>query len=508
MTEWTVASLLQVATRYLAAKVPDSPRLDAELLLAEALGLERVQLYVQHDRPLSVEEVSAFRKLTARRAKGEPIAYILGRASFRYLDLFVSRPVLIPRPETEELVEAALEELRLRPPFLPDGVSDAWGSPVVADVGTGSGAIALSLAFEAGIKVTAVDSSPEALEVARRNSELLGAEAAATMKQGDLLEGIPPGRLRLIVSNPPYVTDSEYEQLDRQVREFEPAAALRAGPEGLDVLSRLIPAAARVLSPGGTLLLEVGHTQAGLVADLARSAGFAFVQIRHDLSGKERVVRAVRPGALLRTADDLTPWETGALKAALAEGAVIGLPTDTVYGLAARWDSGAGVRAVFTAKGREPDRPVAALFPSAASVRHHLTDLDDTTIRVLERLLPGPYTFVVATRVPRPPLVGTEDSLGVRVPDHPALLSLLGRLEMPVAATSANFSGRPDVAAVEEADPALLAHCAVAFRGRGGGEASTVVDLRPLVAGGAPVVLREGAVSEAEMRSRVAAALE
>jgi len=518
---WTIGRLLETAAGYLRDKGLSSPRLDAELLLAEILGLERIRLYTDFDRPLATGEVDGFRKLISRRARHEPVAYILGRAHFRHLLLDVTPAVLIPRPETEELVEAALQSLRLRPPW--DALRGRGGAgtaaeaapsassaaPLAADVGTGSGAIALCLAQEGGLRVLATDTSAEALQVAARNSSRLGLDALVEFRQTDLLAGVAEGSLHLIVSNPPYVASGDMASLSPDIRLFEPAAALDAGSDGLAVFRSLLPQAAEALCPGGSVLLEVGDGQAAAVAALAREAGFAVVTVHKDLSQKDRIVGAILPGVSTTAPGDLDAAQTAALGAALAAGAVIGVPTDTVYGIAARWDSPAGIRRLFAAKGRPPEQPVAVLFPSVDAVTDALSDLCASSRAVLEALLPGPFTFVVATTVARPAHVGTADSLGVRVPDHPALLALLRLLRTPLAATSANLSAREDAVALDDVDPALLAHCSIALAasgaGRGPGPPSTVVDLRPLAAGAAPAILREGAVSAAAVLQRIAA---
>ncbi len=219
-------------------------------------------------------------------------------------------------------------------------------------------------------------------------------------------------------------------------------------------------------------------------------------------------MEATLPGAPALAPDDLGGAEVRALRAALDAGAVIGVPTDTVYGLAARWDLAAGIRRLFAAKQRSPEQPVAVLFRSVDAVAASLPDLDPTAARVLAALLPGPYTFVVATSVPRPDRVGTPDSLGIRIPDHPDLLRLLAAIDVPLAATSANVAGLPDVAVAGQVDPMVLAHCTLAIVPAPGsaevaGIASTVVDLRPLAGGEAPLVLREGAVSSDEVMARI-----
>ncbi|MCX8032051.1 MAG: peptide chain release factor N(5)-glutamine methyltransferase [Thermoleophilia bacterium] len=520
----TIGSILESAALYLREKGSSSPRLDAELLLAKVLGTDRVRLYIEFDRPLEPDEVAQFRELVRRRAAHEPVAYILGQAHFRRLTLAVSRDVLIPRPETEELVEVALEVLRRRPVRVEENPLE----PVVADVGTGSGAIALSLASEAGIPVFATDISPSALEIAKYNAGKLGLDSLVRFIQCDLLAAFGDQTLNLIVSNPPYVARADFPLLSPDIRMYEPSVALDGGPDGLEVIGRLVPEAARVLRPGGVLLMEIDESQARRVTELAYSCGFAFVTVHRDLSQKERIIEAVMPGAPILSLDDLDDRFLKELREALAAGAIIGIPTDTVYGIAARWDSREGVERLFVAKGRSASAPVAVLFCSVEQVIANLPDIDEKAVRVLRALLPGPYTFVVATKTPRPPLVGTEDSLGVRVPDYPAVLGLIDRLGIPLAATSANPSGQADVRRAEEVDRSVLAHCSVALdlprQGGGFGETesarsdaanvltsravpSTVVDLRPLTEGGAPKILRQGAVPAAVVTELIARAL-
>lgn len=554
MESWTIGSLLDTATGYLRDKDSDSPRLDAELLLAEVLSLDRVGLYTEFDRPLTAGEVDGYRTLVARRAAHEPVAYILGRAYFRHLCLTVTPAVLIPRPETEELVEVALASL-LRRPFLKRSVGRPAGSPgdgtdggappataggapdsslpatvfpgakgwdgavegpsslpFVADVGTGSGAIALSLAQEAGATVLAVDNSAEALAVAARNAAAAGLESLVRFERGDLLEKVPTSSLHLVVGNPPYVRSGDLVSLAPDIRLFEPEAALDGGPDGLAVFRRLMPEASRVLRPGGSLIVEVGDGQAQMVAEMARAAGFCLTTVHEDLTRRARIVEATLPGAEVMGLEDMDEEGIYHLREALSVGAIIGLPTDTVYGIAARWDSPLGVRTLFAAKGRPPDRPVQVLFPSVEAIEEALPDLDETSARVLRHMLPGPFTFIVATDISRPPDIGTAESLGVRVPGHLPTLALLRILNVPLAATSANLSGAESVSTLTEVDPVVLAHCTVAFaqgtlEARGSDEtsaASTVVDLRPLSAGGPAVVIREGVVKERTVRARIA----
>lgn len=279
-----------LAAGHLKASGSESPRLDAELLLGEALGLDRVQLYVQHDRPLTSSELDRYRKLVARRARREPIAYILGRKEFRSLEFNVDSRVLIPRPETEHLVQAAVNELRRRFP--------GEGRLLVADIGTGSGAVAAGIAAEeARAEIVAVDIDAGALEVARANLERHGLADRVRLRLSDLLEGIAGERFHAVVSNPPYVSEEAWRALAPDVREFEPRRALVGGEDGLAVIRRLVAQVAEALLPGGFFACEIGWDQGEKVRALGEQAGFATIDILPDLAGRDRVVvMAKEPG--------------------------------------------------------------------------------------------------------------------------------------------------------------------------------------------------------------------
>jgi release factor glutamine methyltransferase len=263
---------LAAAVDALEAAGCDTPRLDAELLVADALGCDRASLYADLGRTIEPGAARAFAGAVRRRVRREPVAYILGRAHFRELELAVDHRVLIPRPETELLVELARDGQR------------------VLDVGTGSGAIALSIAHErAGVRVSGTDDSPGAVEVARANAGRLGLEAEFMI--ADLVAG---GPYDLIVSNPPYVRDSEWAGLAPEITLYEPPEALLAGPDGLDAIRLLVPAAAAVLAGGGTLGVEVGQGQSRAVEALFEKAGLRSVKTRRDLAGIPRVVKGRR----------------------------------------------------------------------------------------------------------------------------------------------------------------------------------------------------------------------
>jgi release factor glutamine methyltransferase len=253
----------------LAAAGCDTPRLDAELFLAEALGVGRERLVLDRDDPLPAHAVRRYRELVARRVAREPVAYILGRREFRRITLAVDRRVLIPRPETELLVELGLG--------LPAGLT-------VADVGTGSGAVALALKDERpDLTVRGLDVDADALEVARANATRLGLEVEFT--QADLLDG---RRYDAVLANLPYVPSGA--ELAPEIAGFEPAGALFAGTDGLEVVRRLVALAGSSSPPPSLLALETGPEQTRAVGKLMTAAGFATVEVLADLAGRERVV--------------------------------------------------------------------------------------------------------------------------------------------------------------------------------------------------------------------------
>lgn len=280
-TDWTVQRMLAWMTQDFAALSLPSPRLDAELLLSHALGCDRVRLYMDMQRPLDAAERDAIRTLVIRRRRCEPVAYILGRKEFYRRWLEVTPAVLVPRPDTEILVDRALE-------LLPTGPAE------VLDLCTGSGAVALSLALERPeLRVDATDLSGEALAVAARNAASLGVQDRVRLHQGDLFAALPPQRYAMVVANPPYIAERDWSQLARDITEHEPRLALVSGADGLQLLRRLCAEVADHLQPGGHALFEVGHDQAREVsALLAADARLCAVRTFKDFGGIERVVAA------------------------------------------------------------------------------------------------------------------------------------------------------------------------------------------------------------------------
>jgi release factor glutamine methyltransferase len=281
---WTVVELIGWTAEYLGGKNVHNARLNAELLLAGVLGLKRLDLYLQFDRPLRPEELAEFKERLRRRAKREPLQYIDGTAAFRDLVLRVDPRVLIPRPETEVLVQEVLDWARPR------------NDLVAVDVGTGSGAIALALATEGPFsRIVATDAQADALDAARENHAHAAPDAPVEFRLGDLLAPVRGEAFDVVVSNPPYVGSEEAASLDPEVRDWEPATALFAGVGGLDVIRRLVPQAAEALKPGGLLALEIGAAQGAAVRGIIEETNaFGAPRVRPDLAGRDRFVLAER----------------------------------------------------------------------------------------------------------------------------------------------------------------------------------------------------------------------
>lgn len=330
---WTIKRILDWTTGYLGRKGDEHPRLSTEWLLSNVTGLSRVELYVNFDKPLEPQELSAMHAAIERRAAGEPLQYVTGEMPFRHIVLRCERGVLIPRPETEVLVDAALEgvDAALARRGERDGGTDAGAAvtdqgasvsetadsgaadqeasdaetvdPVrVLDVGTGTGCIALSIAAERpGVRVTATDVSPRAVELAERNREALGLSEAVDVVECDLASGVDQrlmGAFSVLVSNPPYIpTEVLRTQVPAEVADNEPELALDGGADGLDVFRRLLDLAPEALGPGGTLAVELFEDSLDQAAELVRAReGWARVEVREDLTHRPRVLVAVREG--------------------------------------------------------------------------------------------------------------------------------------------------------------------------------------------------------------------
>jgi len=284
---WTTLKLLKWATGYFKSHHIDQPRATAEILLAHTLDMERVDLYVHYDRPLEARELAVFKGLIQRRLQREPVAYIVGEKGFWSLDLKVTRDVLIPRPETEILVEAALS-------IIPRQLSSKRFT--ILDLGTGSGGIILALARERpGHQFYGVDCSQEAVTLARDNARRHELDNAITFLHGNWFDAVcdKEGYFDLIVSNPPYISHDDLGTLPPEISQYEPSQALDGGADGLDAIRLIIEKAGAYLSPGGWLVFEIGCDQRDAVEKLMSASGaYSDVTVIKDYSGFDRVVRA------------------------------------------------------------------------------------------------------------------------------------------------------------------------------------------------------------------------
>ena len=282
---WTITGVLEWTKQYFANKGIENPRLDAEILLCAVLKCERITLYVHFDQPLSEEELTEYRGYVARRAQQEPLAYILGEKAFMKHSFKVNPAVLVPRPETELLVESVAK------------AAAGVGAPSLLDLGTGSGAIIVSLLELLPEAVgTAVDISAAALAVAGENAEAIGVSSRLTLVESDLFAGLPAGQaFDIIVSNPPYIPAADIAGLAADVQR-EPRGALDGGSDGLDFYRRIAAGCGTWLKPDGLLAFEVGIGQAQQVAGLCRQAGLTVTALRKDYAEIERMVFATREG--------------------------------------------------------------------------------------------------------------------------------------------------------------------------------------------------------------------
>ena len=465
------------ATAALADAGCDSPRLDAELLLAEATEVDRFTLLTRGGSPPSAAQTRRFESLVARRARREPVAYILGRRAFRELELAVDPRVLVPRPETELLVEVALALDR--------------GARVL-DVGTGSGAVALALKHERpDLELTGGDLSTDALDVARANGERLGLNVAWC--RADLLAGAG-GPWDGVVANLPYVADAELERLAPEIARHEPRSALAAGAGGLELITRLVAEVARARVPW--VALEVGIGQAEVVRECLVAAGYRS-------TGRTRISPASRASWSPGGPDVRGRGDARALH---ARHGVAVFPADTVYGLACDPDAADAVQRLYRLKRRGRGKPAAVMFFDRGRALAALPELEPRTRAALARLLPGGLTVLLPNPAGRFPLACGPDpaTLGLRVPRLDGELAPLSQVRPPVLQSSANRAGG--------ADPRRLAEVPAEVR-RGadllldGGELpgtpSTVLDLRRFERDEEWRIVREGAVPAAAIAAAI-----
>lgn len=286
--QWTIKRLLDWTTEFFQKTEGVSPRLEAEMLLAEALECARIDLYTQFDQVPTQERLDRFRAWVKRRSAGEPVAYIVGHKEFYSLRFEVDSNVLIPRPETEHVVVAVLEAAKR--------IVDR---PLrIIDLGTGSGCIAVTLAnYLDNCKIAAIDISPEAIAVAKRNAEHHGQLDKIRFFQGNLFDALPvgSGQVHIVASNPPYIGSDESGTVDRQVSQFEPHVALYAGPDGTQIIQQLVDQSPQILLPGGFLIFETSPIIMDRCLDLIEKSQFQLTEVVKDIAGHRRVVVAQNP---------------------------------------------------------------------------------------------------------------------------------------------------------------------------------------------------------------------
>jgi release factor glutamine methyltransferase len=289
MQIWTIQKLLNWVTEYLTSKGIESPRLSAELLLSHVLELKRIDLYTQFNKQVPQDQLDKLHELVKRAGLYEPVAYLTGKTEFYSLELDITADCMIPRPETELLVQRSIEFLRTRS-----------GVQYVCDLCTGSGCIAVAIAKNfPDARITATDISAAALAVAARNVEKHRLKEQVRLLCGDLFEPIiqqlDVSQFDLIVCNPPYVSISEYEKLDKNIKDYEPQSALLAGQDGMDIYRRIIKEVDKFLKPGASLMLEIGYAQGPAVRELLeQTSAFTDIKIEKDFHNNDRIVNAIK----------------------------------------------------------------------------------------------------------------------------------------------------------------------------------------------------------------------
>ncbi|WP_077598664.1 peptide chain release factor N(5)-glutamine methyltransferase [Olsenella urininfantis] len=511
---WTVGEVLSWTSGYLRRKGDEHPRLSAEWLVADVLGLSRVEVYTGFDRPLSADERSRMHDAVLRRAGGEPLQYVTGEMAFRHIVLRCERDVLIPRPETEVLVDVALEGV--------DRAQAAGHAGLVLEVGCGTGCISCSIASERpGTQVVATDVSPAAVSLATRNRDALNLAFELEIVECDLASGVDDrlmGCFDVLVSNPPYIPSEVVPVLPSEVTSWEPALALDGGVDGLDVFRRLLELAPRALRPGGLLCCELFETNVSVAAELCRAqGGWSLVEVRQDLTRRPRVLVAVREGSLeeggimarpskLMAVDQDSPGRQLVKTCArlLLDGGVLVMPTDSVYGIGcAAMPRNPGHERIFQIKRRERSQTLPWLVADPIALDVFGEDVPVWAHELARRFWPGALTLVVrASRLVGEEYVleGKDGGLGtiaLRCPDSNLVREIVRELGIPLATTSANTHGAPSATSGSAVEERLVEMADLILDGGPApiAIASTIVDCT----GEAPRVLREGAIPASEV---------
>ncbi|MGI5836448.1 MAG: peptide chain release factor N(5)-glutamine methyltransferase [Chloroflexota bacterium] len=470
-----------------------SPADEARLFMAEVLNVSTAWVLAHPEAIIPPDRKLQFQDYLNRRSAHEPVAYILGHKEFFGLDFDVSPAVLIPRPETELLVEKALAAAdRL--------IKLKRRSLLAVDLGTGSGAVAVALAVnQPNMKLIAVDNSGPALHLAKTNAYRHGVNDRIDFRRGDLLHPVSE-QFDLLVANLPYIPSSEVPKLMVDVSRYEPHEALDGGPDGTSLIRRALEQAKTGLEPPAALLFEIGDGQGDELAAFARRIyPDATVDVARDYAGFERILSIMANNKRA----DIVEWpENPAEQRALIKraadllraGEVVAFPTDTVYGIAAESRNDEAVRRLYSIKERPAHKAIALLIAGASQLPA-ITDCQSPALETLARTFwPGGLTIVVPW-LPEIRIAGEKPlpTVGVRVPNHPIALAIIEEVGTPLATTSANLSGAPSAVTAREVAQQIGDRIALIIDGGPcpGGIDSTVVDITT----DPPIVRRIGAVS-------------
>ena len=466
---WSIQELLSWTADYFARQGLEAPRLEAELLLAHALGQNRVWLYTHYDRPCDANERKAYKELIQRRIQGEPYAYITGSREFMSLEFSVNREVLIPRPDTEILVETAID------------LAQREGLRRICDVGTGSGIIAVCMAhYLESAQVVASDISAAALAMARSNAERHG--AAVELVEADLLNHEALRDFDMILANLPYIALAEWEGLEPGVRDFEPRLALVADGDGLDLYRRLLEQAEIALRPGGWVLFEIDPRQAESARKILAGHHYDEIRVLKDWSGRERLIIGNKAMETEKFKVDPNQIDDVRLTEAaewLSRGELVAFPTETVYGLGAKANDAAALRKIYRVKGRPSDSGLLVHVSRIEQVEMMAQEISPIAAKLITAFWPGPLAIILDAVEGLPgELTGGRSSLGFRMPSHPLALALIEKTG-PLAAPSANLHGRPSPLTAEHVQADLEGKIAGILDGgaTGGGIESTIIDL-------------------------------
>ncbi len=483
---------------HLAAAGVSAPDLEARWLVEEASGYVDADYFTGLDALCTVRGVAHYDAMLARRLKGEPIQYVLGHWQFRSLDLMVDRRVLIPRPETEVLVDVVLSEISRQ---------ELDDQPIqVVDMGTGTGAIGLSVVTEhSAAQVVLTDVSSEALAVTRANLAGVGRAATrVTVAQGSWFGAVPErlrGELHVIASNPPYI--SRDEELPAEVADWEPSMALRADDEGLADVAAVLNAALDWLRPGGAVVLEMAPHQLERAIRLATEAGLVDTETYADLAGRDRILVARRPETHLSTVAPASAPNTvladdqGLQQAVrvLDAGGVIVIPTDTVYGLACRVDDAAAIERIRVLKARPAAMAIAVLVADADQASK-VGNMTKAARVIVDEFWPGPLTVVLPAEQ-QMGVLGVDGTIGVRCPQD-RFVREVARHAGPLATSSANRHGEPTPTDAQSASAGLFGLVDLVVNGGvRSGQPSTVAAVSPDV-----VVFRHGPISAEQLEQR------